>query len=234
VRLAAASELWRLAEFDITKLAVRMLADPDQTVRHRTLRSLARSVPTVPPKPSLQRQIEVTAARDPDPANRALATVVARHGSRQPITLEEIHTAIAAGIPTRELAPALDRKALVQLEKLATARETNVAASAVMLATAIAARAARPIVEHAAAERRAKVREAAASVAGRVPGGSELLRALIRDKNPEVRQAAFLSAARTRLPELKEIATRLAKSDPDTGMRDLAADFLRSRPQSFR
>lgn len=98
----------------------------------------------------------------------------------------------------------------------------------------IAARAARPVVERAALDKRVKVREAAASVAARVPGGSELLHGLLDDKHPRVREAAFFSAARSRLPGLRKIATRLSKSDPDKRVRAVAAEYLRAPPQTFR
>lgn len=235
IRLAAASELWRLAKHDVTRLAVRLLADPDQVVRRRTLRSLAVVVADTQPKPSLRRQIAAMAARDPSPANRALAEVVAHRGSKEAIPLENLHAALSSGIAPRDLAPALDRKDdFPSVEQLAASRDTDVAASAVLLATMLAARTARPVVERAALDRRVKVREAAASTAARVPGGSELLRALLLDKHPGVREAAFVSAARSRLPGFRKIATRLSTSDPDERIRALAAEFLRAPPQTFR
>jgi HEAT repeat protein len=224
VRLAVAGELWRLAEFDVAKPATRALADIDPAVRHAALRSLAQVSPASL-KPALRQRIEAIGARDRHPGNRALATALtARLGGK--VTAEVVRATLAAGLPVRELAPALGQAALPYLADLARARDVNVAVSAVTLAPALAAKQAAPVVKQAAEDRRPQVRAAAAAVANRVPGGNELLRQLLSDANARVREAAFLSAANGNLPGLKKLATGLARRDPDKRVRALAAAYL--------
>jgi HEAT repeat protein len=231
VRLAAAAELWRLAEFDVGRPAARLLADLDPAVRRRVLRSLAHIGPASL-KPALTRRVRVIAARDPHPANRALASVLAQRAAGE-VSAADVRAALTADLPVRELGPALGKAALPHLAALARDRGAEVAAKAVALAATLSPRHATPIAELAATDRRPKVRAAAASVAGRVPGGQELLRALLGDGNARVRETALVTSARSRLPGLREITTRLAETDPDARVRALAAEYL-SGPRTTR
>jgi HEAT repeat protein len=227
VRLAAAAELWRLAKFDVAKPALRLIADPDPSVRRRTLRSLLTIVQSTALKPAVRRVVEAAATRDAHPANRFLAAAIVRRENGSSPTAEDVRGALAAGVPVRELAPGLGRDALEYLPALVKARDANVAAEAVVLAAALAAKDARPIVEQAASDRRAAVRAAAASVAGRVPRSQALTRMLLDDRDARVRAAALITAGRTKVPGLKKIASNLADNDPDERVRALAAEILR-------
>ena len=224
VRLAAASELWRLAEFDVTKLAARALADLDPTVRRHGLRSVAQ-VPAELIKPALRRRVDVVGARDPHPANRALASALAARLDEQ-VTADEVRAALAAGLSVSELALALGEAALPHLPDLVRMRDVNAAVNAVLLASALAPRKAAPVVEQAAQDRRPLVRAAAAAAAPRLPSGKELLPDLLSDANARVREAAFMGAVRGKLPGLRKIAAAIAESDPDPHLRALAADYL--------
>lgn len=228
VRLAAAAEVWRLAEFDVGKPVARLLSDRDPAVRRRALRSLAQ-LPAASLKPALRERVQVIGARDSHPANRALATALSRRTAAK-LSAADVRAALAGGLPVRELVPALGKRALPHLSELAGARETEIAAKAVALAAALSPKQAAPIVEQAAADRRPQLRVAAAGVAGRIPGGKELLRTLLADANARVRETALIVAARGRLSGLREIATRLAESDRDARVRALAAEYLRGPP----
>lgn len=229
VRVAAASELWRLAEHDVTRPAMRLLGDPDPVVRRRALRSIGAMPAEAPPKPAVLRRVEAVAARDAHPANRALATLVVRRATGEERSADDIRAALAAGLAARDLAPLLGPGDLEAVASLTRARDARVAATAVALASAVDPRRSVPILERAASDRRAGVRAAVATVAARVPGGKRLLSPLVEDSSPEVRATAFMSAARARLPGLKEIASRLG-DDPDERVRSLAEEFLRGAP----
>ena len=230
VRLAAAAELWRLAEFDVTKLATRALVDLDPAVRRRGLRSVALMSPDVL-KPTLRKRLEAVGARDLHPANRALASALTARLAGE-VSAAEVRAALGAGLSVRELAPALGRTALPHLAELAHARDVKVAANAVSLAAALSAKQAAPVVEEATQDRRPQVRAAAAAVAARVPGGKELLRGLLSDVNARVREAAFVASARAKLAGLRKIAAVLADEDPDPRVRALAAEYLREPPRA--
>lgn len=228
VRLAAAAELWRLGAFNITKPGTQLLGDLDPAVRRRAVRSLAQIGPAKL-APALGQRVQALAARDRDPATRALAGAVAARAAGE-ISSADVRAALASPLGVRDLAPALGKAALPHLPELALARDTVTAAKAVGLAAALSPKEAAPIVERAAADRRPQVRVAAAEVAGRVPGGQALLRTLLDDGNALVRQTALISSARAKLPGLSEIAARLADADPDKRVRALAAEYLRGRP----
>lgn len=225
VRLAAAAELWRLAEFDVTKLATRALVDLDPAVRRRALRSVGHMSPDLL-KPALRKRVAVVGARDLHPANRALASALTARLAGE-VSAADVRAALAAGLSVRELAPALGQGALPHLADLAHARDVKVAVNAVSLASALSAKQSAQLVQEAARDRRPQVRAAAAAVAARAPGGKELLRSLLSDGNARVREAAFVSAVRAKLAGLKEIAAGLAETDPDPRVRELAAEYLR-------
>jgi HEAT repeat protein len=227
VRLAAAAELWRLADFDLRTPLSRLLVDTDPAVRRRAILSVGRlaGVTTVPTP--VTQLVEAMAARDPLPANRAIAAPISDRLRDRRLTRREVRDALSARATPEEVAQALGHNAEQHLETIARGANVTLAERALTALALVTPRRAVPVVEELATDRRPRLRALAATTAARIPRGRAIVGPLLGDDDPNVRAAAFVSAARLRLPGLREIATRLAETDPDERVRQLAAEYLR-------
>jgi HEAT repeat protein len=227
VRLAAAADLWRLGNFNLRTPLSRLLVDADPAVRRRAILSVGRLAAVSSHPLAVTELVQAMASRDPLPANRAIAAPVAGRLRDRPPTGREVREVLASHVTPEEVAQALGRDAEQALGTIARGSNVTLAERALAALAQVAPRKAVLTVEELAKGKHARLRAAAAAASGRVPGGRRIVAPLLEDDDARVRGAAFITAARLRLAGLRDIAARLAESDPDERVRQLAAEYLR-------
>jgi HEAT repeat protein len=227
VRLAAAAELWRLADFNLRTPLSRLLVDADPAVRRRAIVSVGRLVGAAEVPAPVVELVQAMAARDPLPANRAIAAPIAARLRNRRLTARAVRIALSARATPEEMAQAFGRDAKQHLVTIARGPNATLAERALRTLALTAPRQTVPVLEDVATDRRPRLRAAAAATAARVPGGRAIVGPLLEDEDATVRGSAFVAAARLRLPGLRDVAARLVETDPDERVRRLAEEYLR-------